>query len=102
MIGNLFSPFRRDRSFAGYLVGITLRLVWSIFSLLILSVTALILIIFLTLYYGTWILLFRIRPELIFPYLGLWFGLYIFHHIRESYWKFVKAGNLTTLLRREV
>ncbi len=102
MIGNLLSPFRRDRSFAGYLVGITLRLVWSAVSLIVLSITALVLIILMILYYGIWMWLWKYKPELILPYLVICFGLYFFHLSREKYWKFIKAGNLTSSLRHEV
>ncbi len=128
LLRNLIAPFRRDRTFAGYLVGIVIRVVVSAVSIIFLSViTAVLLIAMLAFYLAPFIIgfynptswlieklvlpsspildkLLSFKPSIAYllPYFGFWFVFYVIMVFRSIYWENVKKGKLNTRLRHEV
>lgn len=126
MLLNLLAPFRRDYTFAGYFVGIVIRVFWTVMSCIILSVITGILLILMLAFYLTPVFLGFVNlfefadrmlkyysfPELadaysstlwwLIPYFGVWFLYYLIVRNRQRYWERIKAGKLNTKLRSRV
>ncbi|MCA9392018.1 ATP-dependent Clp protease ATP-binding subunit [candidate division WWE3 bacterium] len=124
VLGNLLAPFRRDRTFAGYFVGIFVRAVWTIGSVFALTILGLVMLTVVALFYSAPFLLAVINPfpaynaragieivpkiitsfepRLIYllPYFAIWFLVYLIIKNREKYYQNIKEGRLTKSLRK--
>lgn len=102
IVRNLLAPFRRDFTFAGYLVGIFIRVVWLTLGLIFLCGVVILMLFLICAFYGAPFLVGYLKLPYLLPYFGVWLGIYLIIQGYEKYWKGIKAGHLTRQLRFEV
>lgn len=103
VLRHLLSPFRQDHTFVGYLMGIIVRLFWSVASLVILTVTTGIIFFVLGMFYfAPWLIFHYGSPLLLYEYVLVWLVIYLVIKQREAYWQRVRRGIVTSGLRKKI
>lgn len=95
ILKHFFAPFRRDQTFVGYAVGITIRIVWTLVGSVVLSVTFLIGLCIPFLYYYLPYFLFSLYPLLILPYILVLVIMYVAHFRNKAYYQRIRTGEFS-------
>lgn len=99
VLSSLFAPFRRDFTFAGYFVGISIRIIWLFATSIFLAGGFTIIFSLALSFYLAPVLMFLKRPFLLLPYFAFWLFYYVMLLWRQKYWEAVKQGQLNQNLR---
>ncbi|NCS32405.1 ATP-dependent Clp protease ATP-binding subunit [bacterium] len=95
ILKHLFAPFRRDKTFAGYFIGITIRLVWTLVSSVFIAALFIFFIVLPVAYYGLPYYLYLQNPLFLLPYAFVIIVWYLIIRRRRAYWKRIETGVLS-------
>ena len=95
ILKHFFAPFRRDKTLVGYMVGITIRIVWTMVSSVLIALLFLVALVLPIFYYYLPYFLYTQNPYLLLPYIVLLIFVYWLVFRNRRFYHTIKQGNLT-------